>query len=69
MSHMYIHLRVYVCTYGELTVDWSTMMHICCGHNFRPFHSSVRGIEVESGKEDQIAIDDSGLDVDLLYII
>ena len=34
-----------------------------------PFHSFVRGIEVESGKEDQIAIDDSGLDVDLLYII
>ena len=29
----------------------------------------ARGIDVESGKEDQIAIDDSGLDVDLLYII
>ena len=28
----------------------------------------VREIEVESGKEDQIAIDDSGLDVDLLYV-
>ena len=28
-----------------------------------PFHPYVRGIEVESGKEDQIAIDDSGLDV------
>ena len=34
-----------------------------------PFHSFVRGIDGESGKEDQIAIDDSGLDVDLLYII
>ena len=28
-----------------------------------PFHSFVRGIDVESGKEDQIAIDDGGLDV------
>ena len=28
-----------------------------------PFHSYVRGIEVESGKEDQNAIDDSSLDV------
>ena len=45
------------------------MMHKSCGHNLSPFHSYVRGIEVESGKEDQIAIDDSGLDVDLLYII
>ena len=55
MSHIYIdgpRPRVYVCTYGELTVDWSTMMHICCGRNFRPFHSYVRGIEVESGKDD-----------------
>ena len=34
-----------------------------------PFHSYVSGIEVESGESDQIAIDDSGLDVDLLYII
>ena len=33
-----------------------------------PFHSYVRGLEVESGKDDQIAIDDSGLDVDLLHI-
>ena len=32
------------------------------------FHSSVRGIEVESGKEDQIAIDDSGLDVLTCYM-
>ena len=34
-----------------------------------PFHSCVSRIEVESGKEDQLAIDDNGLDVDLLYII
>ena len=33
-----------------------------------PFHSCVSGIEVESGKKDQIAIDDSGLDVDLSLI-
>ena len=31
--------------------------------NSDPFHSYVRGIEVASGKKDQIAIDDSGLDV------